>query len=150
MYSVSLWCSGKGVACTCRFTGFNSRRHCFLFLCTVFFFFQSLFFNTIFPFGLFSFILASDPADDHALGSICNFKPKSGVLLWKWDFKTSLIYNHTGQAFDQKKPEAVKTCPSSETADFFFSVLVDIMTNNTRYATNCISSHPTPTSDPLA
>ena len=32
---------------------------------------QSLFFNTIFPFGLFSFILTSDPADDHALGSIC-------------------------------------------------------------------------------
>ena len=43
----------------------------FLFLCTVFFFFStSLFFNTIFPFGLFSFILTSDPAD-HALGSIC-------------------------------------------------------------------------------
>ena len=35
------------------------------------FFFQSLFFNTIFPFGLFSFIHTSDPADDHALGSIC-------------------------------------------------------------------------------
>ena len=33
---------------------------------------QSLFFNTIFPFGLFSFILTSDPADDHALGSICS------------------------------------------------------------------------------
>ena len=33
-------------------------------------FFQSLFFNTIFPFGLFSFIHTSDPAD-HALGSIC-------------------------------------------------------------------------------
>ena len=31
---------------------------------------QSLFFNTIFPFGLFSFILTADPAD-HALGSIC-------------------------------------------------------------------------------
>ena len=36
----------------------------------VFVFFQSLFFNTIFPFGLFSFIHTSDPAD-HALGSIC-------------------------------------------------------------------------------
>ena len=34
-------------------------------------FFQSLFFNTIFSFGLFSFILTADPADDHALGSIC-------------------------------------------------------------------------------
>ena len=35
-----------------------------------FFSVQSLFFNTIFPFGLFSFILTADPAD-HALGSIC-------------------------------------------------------------------------------
>ena len=32
-------------------------------------FVRSLFFNTIFPFGLFSFILTADPAD-HALGSI--------------------------------------------------------------------------------
>ena len=40
---------------------------------SLFFFFvpfvRSLFFNTIFPFGLFSFILTADPAD-HALGSI--------------------------------------------------------------------------------
>ena len=36
-----------------------------------FFSVQSLFFNTIFRFGLFSFIHTSDPADDHALGSIC-------------------------------------------------------------------------------
>ena len=35
-----------------------------------FFSVQSLFFNTIFPFGLFSFILTAHPAD-HALGSIC-------------------------------------------------------------------------------
>ena len=33
-----LWCSGQGVACTCRWTRFDSRRCCFLFLCTVFFF----------------------------------------------------------------------------------------------------------------
>ena len=30
---------------------------------------DAFFFNTIFPFGLFSFILTADPAD-HALGSI--------------------------------------------------------------------------------
>ena len=36
---------------------------CFLFLCTVFFSVWSLFLNTIFPFGLFSFILTADPAD---------------------------------------------------------------------------------------
>ena len=44
----------------------------------------SLFFNTIFPFGLFSFILTADPAD-HALGYL---KLKSGVLFWKRDFKS--------------------------------------------------------------
>ena len=38
--------------------------------CTVFFpVNRSLFFNTIFPFGLFFFILTADPAG-HALGSI--------------------------------------------------------------------------------
>ena len=37
----------------------------FLFLCPFF----PFFFNTIFSFGLFSFILTADPAD-HALGSI--------------------------------------------------------------------------------
>ena len=36
-----------------------------------------------------------------------------------------------------------------ETAEFF-SMLVDIMTNNTQYTTNCSNLHPTPTSDPLA
>ena len=149
MCSVSPWCSGKGVACTCRFTGFNSRRHCFLFLCTVFFFFSLCFLTLFFfrPVFLYSYFW---PSWWSCTWINMYFKPKSGVLLWKRDFKTSLIYNHTGQALDQKKPEAVKTCPSSETVDFFFSVLGDIMTNNTRYATNCISSHPTPTSDPLA
>ena len=29
-------------------------------------------------------------------------------------------------------------------------MLVDIMTNNTQYTTNCTNLHPTPTSDPLA
>ena len=41
----------------------------FLFLCTVFLFCLVSFFNTIFPFGLFFFILTSDPAG-HELGSI--------------------------------------------------------------------------------
>ena len=56
----------------------------------------------------------------------------------------------TGQAYDLIKTiRPVKTCPSSETAEFF-SMLVDIMTNNTQYTTNCTNLHPTPTSDPLA
>ena len=54
---------------------------------------------------------------------------------------------HTGQAYDQIIIiSPVKTCPSSE----LFSVLVDIMTNNTQYTRNCTNLHPTPTSDPLA
>ena len=44
-WNVSLWCSGQGVAWTCRSTGFDSRRRCFLFLCIVFgLFFLKLFF----------------------------------------------------------------------------------------------------------
>ena len=43
--------------------------------------------NTIFPSGLFFFILTADPAG-YALGSIYIFKLKSGVLFWKRDFKS--------------------------------------------------------------
>ena len=94
----------------------------FCFFVPFFFFFSpvwSLFFNTIFPFGLFFFILTADPAG-HALGSIIQVR--------------SFILDKVFQ----------KLCPSSETADFVFSVLVDIMTNNTQYTTNCTSfaQHP--------
>ena len=41
----------------------------FLFFCTVFFFLFGHFFNTIFPFGFFFFILTADPVG-HTLGSI--------------------------------------------------------------------------------
>ena len=47
----------------------------------------SLFFNTIFPFGLFFFILTADPAG-HALGSIYILSVKSEVFFWKRDFKS--------------------------------------------------------------
>ena len=53
-----------------------------------FFLFGLSFFNIIFPFGLFFFILTADPAG-HTLGSIYIFKLKSGVLFWKRDFKSS-------------------------------------------------------------
>ena len=148
MYSVSLWCSGKGVACTCRFTGFNSRRHCFLFLCTVFFF-QSLFFNTIFPFGLFSFILTADPAD-HALGSICTLSVSLEFYFGKGISRALWSTIILAKLSTRKNHKLSRHVPRLKQLIFFFSVLVDIMTNNTRYATNCISSHPTPTSDPLA
>ena len=80
--------------------------------------FSLIFLNAIFPFDLFFFILNADPAR-HAPGSI---------------YILSLSPKSTGQAYDQKKKSAVKTCPSPETAEFF-SVLVDIMTNKTQYTT---------------
>ena len=69
---MSLLCSGQGVACTCRKIGFESRRRCFPFLCTVFIYFFCLVF--VFPFCLFSFILTADHAD-HALESGVLFSP---------------------------------------------------------------------------
>ena len=105
------------------------------------------FFNAIFSFGIFSFILTADPAG-HALGSIYILSLSPEFYFGKGISKA--LYLHTGQAHDQIKTiSPVKTCPSSEKAEFF-SVLVDIMTNNAQYTTNCATLHPTPTSDPLA
>ena len=68
----------------------DKPRCSFLFLCTVFFFscLVSLFFNTIFPFGLFFLVLTADPAG-HALGSIYIFFGK-GI--------SKALDLHTGQA----------------------------------------------------
>ena len=120
----------------------------FCFLVVPFFFsVWSLFFNSIFPFGLFSFIITADPAD-HALLSqyILSLSPEfyfgKGI--------SNPLDLYTGQAYDQIKTiSPVKTYPFSQTAESF-SMLVDIMTNNTQYTTNCTNLHPTPTSDPLA
>ena len=69
------------------------------------------------------------------------FKLKSGVYFGKGISKPLNL--HTGQAYDQIKTiSPVKTCPSSETAEFF-SMLVDIMTNSTQYTTNFTNLHPT-------
>ena len=101
--------------------------------CTVVFFCLVSFLNTIFPFGLFFFILIADPAD-HALGSIYILSLSPEFYFGKGISKALDL--HTGQANDQIKTiSPVKTCPSSETAEFF-SMLVDIMTNNTQYTTN--------------
>ena len=146
---MSLWCSGQGDDCTCRSTGFASRRRGFRLLSTVFFFFLfSLFFNTVFPFGLFSVILTADPAD-HALGSIYILSLSPEFYFAKGISR--VLDLHTGQAYDQKK--TIFSCQDmpclSETAEFF-SMLVDIMTSNTQYTTNCTSLRPTPSSNPLA
>ena len=101
----------------------------------------------VFPFRLFFFILTTDPAG-HALGSIYILSLSPEYYFGKGISR--VLDLHTGQAYGQKKPQAVSLCPlSSQTAEFF-SMLVDIMTNNTQYTTNCTNLHPTPTSDPLA
>ena len=130
--------------------GFDSRRRCFLFLCIVFFFLFGFFFNTIFPFGLFFFILTADPAG-HALGSIYILSLSPAFYQFGKGISKALDL-HTGQAYDQVKTISCQGGPSSETAETaeFFSMLFDIMTNNTRYTTNCTNLHPTSTSDPLA
>ena len=82
----------------------------FGFLVPFFFFFLfSLFFNTVFPFGLFSVILTADPAD-HALGSIYILSLSPEFYFAKGISR--VLDLHTGQAYDQKKTIlAVKTCP---------------------------------------
>ena len=76
-----------------------------LFSVSLYFFFCLVsFLNTIFPFGLFFFILTTDPAG-HALGSIYilssspEFYFGKGIL----DFFGKALDLHTGQAYDQKK-----------------------------------------------
>ena len=66
------------------------------------FFFSCLvsFFNTIFPFGLFFFILTADPAG-HALGSIYILSLSPEFYFGKEISKALDL--HTGQAYDQKK-----------------------------------------------
>ena len=83
------------------------------------------FLNTIFPFGLFFFILTADPAG-HALGSIYILSLSPEFYFGKGISKALDL--HTGQAYDQIKTISCQDCPSSETAEFF-SMLVDIMTN---------------------
>ena len=60
----------------------------------------SLFLNTIFPFGLFFFILTADPAG-HALGSIYILSLSPEFYFGKGISKALDL--HTGQAYDQIK-----------------------------------------------
>ena len=94
--NVSLWSSGQGVAWTCRSTGFDSRRRCFLFLCIVF----GLFFLTLFFFLFFFFILTADPAGNE-LGSIYILRSSPEFYFGKGISKALDL--HTGQAYDQIK-----------------------------------------------
>ena len=104
----------------------------------------SLFFNTIFPFGLFFFILTADPAG-HALGSIIYVEFRSFIL--EKVFQKLLICILTKLTTRKKKKKKNISCQHMSilwNSWFFFSVLVDIMTNNTQNTTNCTSfaQHP--------
>ena len=65
-----------------------------------FFLFGVSFFRTIFPFGLFFFILTADPAG-HALGSIYILSLSPEFYFGKGISKALDL--HTGQAYDQIK-----------------------------------------------
>ena len=135
---MSLWCSAQGVACTCRKIGFDSRRRCFPFLCTV-----------LIYFFLFSLCFSFWPVFLYSYCSPC----------WSCTWIRSFILEKGFQVFlicTLAKLTARKTTndklwshvPSPlKQLNSVFSVLVDTTTNNTQYTTNCTSLHPTPTSD---
>ena len=100
-----------------------------------------------FPFWPFFFILNADPAG-HALGSIYILSLSPKFYFGKGISKALDL--HTGQAYDQKENHQLSRHVPPQKQQNFFSVLVDIMTNNTQYTTNGTNLHPTPTSDPLA
>ena len=134
---MSGWCSGQGVACT-LVSRVRLLRHCFLYLCTFSFFSVWSFFNTTFPFGLFFFILTAH-LTSHPLGSI------SGVLFWKRDFKS---WKSSWSAYwPSLRPEKNISCQDMSllwNSWIFFSMLVDVMTNNTQYTSTEViyTQHP--------
>ena len=145
---VSLWCSEWSRSCL-HVQINRVRLPTTLFSVSLYRFFfpvWSLFFKAIFPFGRFFFILTADPAG-HALGSIYILSLSPEFYFGKGISKAFDL--HTGQAYDQ-----IKTISCQDMSllwnSWIFSMLVDIMTNNTQYITNCTNLHPTSTSDPLA
>ena len=103
-------------------------------------------FNTIFPFGLFFFILTADPAG-HALGSIYILSLSPEFYFGKGISKALDL--HTGQAYDQIKTISCQDMSFLWNSWIFFSVSWH-HDKHTQYTTNCANLHPTPTSDPLA
>ena len=102
-----------------------------------FFFCLVSFLNTIFPFGLFFFILTADPAG-HALGSIYILSVSPEFYFGKGISK--VLDLHTGQAYDQKKTISCQDMYLLWNSWMFFNVR-DIMTNNTQYTKNCTNLH---------
>ena len=83
-----------------RLPGSTPGNAVFCLFVPFFFFCLVSFFNTIFPFGLFSFILTADPAG-HALGSIYILSLIPEFYFGKGISKALDL--HTGQAYDQIK-----------------------------------------------
>ena len=127
----------------------RSRLPATLFSVSLYFFFCLVsFLNTNFPFGIFFFILTADPAG-HALGSIYILSSSPEFYFGKGISKALDLHN--SHAYDQKKAISCQDMSLLWNSWIFFSMLVDIVTNNTQYTTKCTNLHPTPTSgDPLA
>ena len=121
-------------------TLFSVSLYRFFFFCLV------SFFNTIFPFGLFFFILTADPAG-HALGSIYILSLSPEFYFGKGISKALDL--HTGQAYDQIKTISCQDMSLLWNSWIFFNVSWH-HDKHTQYTTNCTNLHPTPTSDPLA
>ena len=143
---MSLWCSGEGVSCTCRQTVLDSRRRCFLFLCTVFSsLFGQFFFNTIFPFGLFFLYSYCRPCWS------CTWINSILSLSLEFSFGKGIskaLDLHTGQAYDQIKTISCQDMSLLWNSWIFFNVSWH-HDKHTQYTTNCTNLHPPPTSDPL-
>ena len=134
---VSVWCSGQGVACT-LVSRVRLPWHSFLYLCTFSFFLFGLFLTLLFLLAFFFFILTAHLAS-HPLGSI------SGVLFWKRDFKS---WKSSWSAYwPSLRPEKNISCQDMSllwNSWIFFSMLVDVMTNNTQYTSTEViyTQHP--------
>ena len=77
------------------------------------------------------------------------FKLKSAVLFWKRDFKSPWSA-YWPSLRPEKKHKLSRHVPRLKRLNFF-SMLVDVVTNNTQYTTKCTNLHPTPASgDQLA
>ena len=94
-------------------TGFDSRRRCFCF------FVPFSFIITIFPFGIFFFILTADPAG-HALGSIYILSLSPEFYFGKGISKA--LDMHTGQAYDQIKTISCQAMSLLWNSWIFFNV----------------------------
>ena len=124
----------------------QATLHAFCFLVPFFFPCLVYFFNTIFSFGLFFFILTADPAG-HSLRSIHILSLCPEFYFGKGISK--VLDLHTGQAYDQMKTISCQDMSLLWNSWIFFNVSWH-HDKHTQYTTNCTNLHPTPTGDPLA